>query len=124
MIASTGCAVELGVVEAVEQVDAAGAGGGEADAEPAGVLGVAAGHERRRLLVPHLDEADLVLALAQRLHDAVDAVAGQAEDDVDAPVVQGVDQKSAAVFAMKRSLAGSSPSYQAASRSESGTIAR
>ena len=79
-------AVQLGVVEAVEQVDAARAGGGQADAQPAGVLGVAAGHERRRLLVAHLDEADRVLALAQRLHDAVDAVAGQAEDDLHAPV--------------------------------------
>ena len=55
-------AVALGVVQAVEQVDAAGAGGRQADAEPAGVLGVAAGGEGGRLLVPHLDELDLVLA--------------------------------------------------------------
>ena len=60
-------AVELGVVEAVEQVDAAGPGGGEADAELAGPFGIGAGHEGRRFLVPHLDEADLVLARAQRL---------------------------------------------------------
>ena len=92
VIASTGCAVQLGVVEAVEQVDAAGPGGREADAEPAGELGVAAGHEGGGLLVAHLDEADLVLALAQGLHDAVDAVAGQAEDDIDAPVVNRVDE--------------------------------
>src|SRR6185437_14650580 len=38
-----GLAVALGVVEAVEEVDAAGAGGGEANAEAARVLGVAAG---------------------------------------------------------------------------------
>ena len=57
-----------------------------------GELGVAARHERRRFFVPHLDEADLVLPRAQRLHDAVDAVAGQAEDDIDAPVEQGVDE--------------------------------
>src|SRR5207249_10508255 len=36
--------------------------------------------------------ADAVLARAQRLHDAVDAVAGQPEDDVDVPVQQGLDQ--------------------------------
>ena len=34
-------AVELGVVEAVEQMNAARAGGGQADAELAGVFGVA-----------------------------------------------------------------------------------
>ena len=85
-------AVELGVVQAVEQVDPARPGGREADAQLAGELGVAAGHERGRFLVAHLDEADLVLALAQRLHDPVDAVAGQAEDDLDAPVDAGFDQ--------------------------------
>ena len=42
-------AVELGVVEAVQQMDAAGARGREADAEPAGELGVGAGREGRRL---------------------------------------------------------------------------
>ena len=72
-------AVALGVVQAVQQVDAARARGRQADAEAAGVLGVAARGERRRLLVPHLDEADLVLVRAQRLEDAVDAVAGKAE---------------------------------------------
>ena len=55
--------VELGVVDAVQQVDAAGAGGREADAELAGELGIGAGGECGRLLVPHLDELDLVLPL-------------------------------------------------------------
>src|ERR1700744_1790385 len=32
-----------------------------------------------------MDEADLVLRQAQRLHKAVDTVAGQAEDGVDSP---------------------------------------
>ena len=73
-----------------------GPGGGQADAQLAGVLGVGAGHEGRRLLVPHLDEADLVLALAQRLHDAVDAVAGEAEDHLHAPVHDRFDENVAA----------------------------
>ena len=84
-------AVELGVVEAVEQVDGPRAAGGEADAQPAGELGVAAGGERRRLLVAALDEADLVLVLAQGLEDPVDPVAGEAEDRVHAPVDQLLD---------------------------------
>src|SRR5439155_9612606 len=87
-----GLAVELGIVEAVQQVEPARSRGRQAYAEPARVLRITTGHERRRLLVADLDEADLVPALAQRLHDAVDAVAGQAEDDLDAPVQQGLDE--------------------------------
>ena len=84
--------VELGVVEPVQQVDAARAGGCDADAEATGKFGVAAGGEGRRLLVPYLDKADLVLALAEGFDDAVDAIAGNAEDGIDAPSQQGVDQ--------------------------------
>ena len=85
-------AVHLGVIEAVEQVDAARAGGGETDAELARVLGVAARHERGGLLVAHLDEADQLLAFPQRLDDAVDAVPGQPEDGVHPPVDQVLHQ--------------------------------
>ena len=53
--------VELGVVEPVEQVDGAGARGGQADAEAPGRLGVPGGHEGGGLLVVHEDEADPVL---------------------------------------------------------------
>jgi len=87
-----GLAVELGVVEAVEQVDAAGARGGEADAEPAGPLRIGAGVECGSFLVADLDEANLVLVGAQRLDDAVDAVTWNAEHRVDAPVDQGFDE--------------------------------
>jgi hypothetical protein len=59
-----GLAVHLRIVQAVEEVDAPGAGRRQADTKPAGVLGVGASHERCRLLVPHLDEADLVLSLS------------------------------------------------------------
>ena len=70
--------VELGVVEAVEQVDRAGPRGGQADAELAGELGVGARHERGHLLVAHLDELGAARAVAralERADDAVDAVA-------------------------------------------------
>ncbi len=80
--------VHLGVVQAVEQVDAAGAGGCKAHAQAAGELSIGAGHKCRRFLVPHVDEANLILCLAQRLHDTVNAVAGQAEDRIDTPVHQ------------------------------------
>ena len=85
--------VELGVVQPVEQVDAAGPGRGQADAEPARRLGVAAGHEGGGLLVVDQDEPDSVLVAPEGLHDPVDAVAGQAEDGVDPPVDEPLDQQ-------------------------------
>src|SRR5678815_468376 len=54
-------------------------------------------HERGGLFVPHLDKADLPFALADRLHDAVDAVTRHPEDGVDAPGNQGVDQQLRAI---------------------------
>ena len=88
-MASTGWLIELGVVEAVEEVNPAGAGGGDADAEPAGPLGIGAGREGGGFLVPDLDEADLVLPRAERLEDAVDSVAGESEDDCRPPSRSG-----------------------------------
>src|SRR5207247_1896519 len=73
-------------------MDAARSGRGEADAEAAGELRVAAGHERGGLFMADLDESDRVLFLAERLHDAVDAVAGESEDRVDAPFLKHVDE--------------------------------
>jgi hypothetical protein len=80
-----GRAVELGVVEPVQQMNATWTRGGEVNAQSPGELGIAAGHQSRRLLMTYLHEADTVLALSQRLHDAVDAIARQPEDDVDTP---------------------------------------
>jgi hypothetical protein len=48
--------VELGVVQAVEQVDGARAGGRQAHADLAGELGVRAGHEGGQFLVARLHE--------------------------------------------------------------------
>lgn len=58
----------------------------------AGRFGVGAGHEGGGFLVPHLQEADAVLTHAQRLHDAVNAVARQAEHHLHLPVYERVDQ--------------------------------
>src|SRR5712671_493054 len=64
----------------------------QTDAEFAGVFRVAARHESRGLLVAHLDEANAILPRAERLHDAVNAVAGQAKDYLHSPIHQGLDQ--------------------------------
>ena len=57
-----GLSVQLRVVEAIEQMDAARARGGQAHAELAGELRVAARHERGGLFMPDLHEADRVCA--------------------------------------------------------------
>src|SRR6185437_11799712 len=81
-------AVDLGVIKPVEEMHRARPRGREADAEAAGELGVAASRQGSGLLVPRMDVADAILRLAQRLDEAVDAVAGQAEDRIHAPIEQ------------------------------------
>jgi hypothetical protein len=83
--------VELGVVQAVEQVHGARPLGGQAHPDTAGVLGVPDRHERGRLLVPGLDERRLA-GPAQRTDDAVDAVARVAEHPVDTPLQETFDE--------------------------------
>src|SRR5207302_1919378 len=56
-------------------MNAARTGGSEANTQPAGKLRIAAGHEGSGFLVPHLNEADLVLAMPQE-HSTVQSVAG------------------------------------------------
>lgn len=60
-----GSAVHLRVIEAVQQMNAARSGRGQTDTKFAGVFGIAARHEGRGLLVPDVDEADLVLMSSQ-----------------------------------------------------------
>jgi len=79
-------AVELRVVKPVQEMNPARPGGRQANTELAGILRVCARHERCRLFVPHLDEANAIASLAQRFHNAVDAVPRKPEDDVHSPV--------------------------------------
>lgn len=62
-----GHAVQLGVVEPVEEMDATRAVGGQAAAEPTGELRVATGHECGCLFVTHLHETHPTLTRAQRI---------------------------------------------------------
>src|SRR5690242_7364541 len=87
-----GRAVKFCVIKSVEQMNAPRAGSSEAHSKLAGVFGVTAGHKSRSLLVAHLDETNLVLGLAQRLDDSVDAVARQTENDFNAPFLKHFDQ--------------------------------
>src|SRR4051794_33867611 len=69
--------IALRIVQPVQQMDAARPGSGEADSEASRVLRVPAGGERGGLFVPDLDEANLLLLVAQPLEKAVDAVTGE-----------------------------------------------
>jgi hypothetical protein len=82
--------VELGVVQAVQQVDRARAGGRGAHSDPSGELGVADRLERRHLLVPRLNELRLVLGPAPGRQEAVDPVTRIAEDVLDTPLLQAL----------------------------------
>ena len=53
--------IHLGVVEAIQEVNASRPGGRQTYPEFARVLGIAAGHEGGCFFVPHVDEANLVL---------------------------------------------------------------
>ena len=88
-----GLTVALRVVEAVQQVNAARARCRETDAKAAGVLRVAASSERCRLFVSHLNEAHALLVRAQRLENAVDAIAGEAEHRVHTPRGEPLDEQ-------------------------------
>jgi hypothetical protein len=92
-----GRVIEPGVVQAVQEVDRARAGGRHAHARLAGELGVRARHEGGDLLVRHLDEREALLGARERAQDAVDAVAGIAVDPVDAPRAQALQHEIADV---------------------------
>ena len=85
--------IQFRVVQAVQQVDGAGAGRRHAHADPARELRVADGLEGRHLLVPRLDELRLVLRPSPGGEDAVDAVAGVGEHVMDAPGPQALEQE-------------------------------
>ena len=85
--------VELGVVEAVEQVDRARPRRGEADADLPGELRVAACHEGGHLLVAGLNELDSILCPRECADDAVDPVPRVAVDTANAPFVEAPDQE-------------------------------
>ena len=80
--------IEFGIVEPVQEMDGAGTRGRKAHTHFTGELGVPAGHERRHLLMPYLNKIELIPRSTQRTHDAVDTIAGVAEDALHAPFAQ------------------------------------
>jgi hypothetical protein len=60
--------IHLGVIQAIEEVDGAGSGGGHTDTQLAGKFGVARGHEGRRLFMAHLDEVEQLEYDTKKVH--------------------------------------------------------
>jgi hypothetical protein len=85
--------VELGVVEAVEQVDSPGPGRGHADARLAGELRVRGRREARDLLVADLYELDPVAGVVEGAEEPVDTVARVAVDAPDAPLGEALEEE-------------------------------
>lgn len=81
--------VELGVVQAIQEMDGARTAGREAYTHFAGELGVPAGHERRHLLMPYLNKIELIPRSTQRTHDAVDTIAGGSRRCASRPIRSG-----------------------------------
>jgi len=77
--------IRLGVVQAVEQMDRAGAGSRHADADVATELCVRGGHESREFYVARPREPHFFAHAVHRAHQAVDAVAGITVDATHAP---------------------------------------
>src|SRR5690606_1665504 len=85
--------VHLRVIEAVQEVDRARPRRRYAHTDLAGELRVRARHERGHLLVPDLDVFHPVAGAIQRAEEAVDAVAGVAEDPADPPVAEALNDE-------------------------------
>ena len=78
--------IELGVVQAVEQMDCAGAGGGQADTYFTCEFGMGTCHECGHFFMPDLDKVEFVRCTVERTHNAVDAIAWKTENAFDTPL--------------------------------------
>ena len=91
-MASTGHMVQLGVVEAVQEVDGTRTRRGHAHADLAGELGVAHRFEGGHLLVAGLYELGRRFRLDPRTENPVDAVARIGEYLFDPPGLQSLQE--------------------------------
>ena len=85
--------VHFRIVKSVEQMNRAGAGGGQTNTDFAGELGMPAGHECSHFLMPHLHVIHRVAGAVDRTDDAVNAVAGISVNATNAPLADSFDQK-------------------------------
>src|SRR5918993_4016764 len=80
--------VELGIVEAVQEVDRTRTGRRDADADLPRELRLAAGHETCHFLMPNLDEVDGSIQPRKSADQSANAVPRVAVDPANAPCMQ------------------------------------
>src|SRR5438445_8648226 len=86
-------AVELGIVQAVQQMNPPRSRRRETHAQATGVFGIATSGEGCGLFVSDLNQFDPVLAGPQGLVNSIDPVSGKAEYGLDAPFDEAVDKQ-------------------------------
>ena len=84
--------IEFGVIESVQEMDAARPGSRDADPEPPGPFRIGACCEGGSLLMADLNEADFVFPPTKRFDQSVNAIARNSEYCVHSPVDQSVDE--------------------------------
>ena len=86
-----GCSAAMRVIKPVNEVQVAWPAGARAHREPSSYLRLASGGEGRSLLMPRMDPPDRLLR-AERLGEAVEAVADDAVDALHAGSRKGLDE--------------------------------
>ena len=99
-----GLVIHLRVIEAVEEVDRAWAGGRIAEPDLSGELRMRAGHEGRHFLVADLDVFHARQRLLQRHVQSADTVAGIAEYALEAPFLKALPDKLADIHGHGKNL--------------------
>ena len=93
-----GLVVELRVIQPVQEVNRARAGGREAHTDLARELRMRAGHERCHLLVAHLNQLWIAPGTIQRPEDRIDPVPRIPVDAMNAPLAEPSEQKVSGIF--------------------------
>ncbi|KAG1437077.1 hypothetical protein G6F57_020400 [Rhizopus arrhizus] len=105
--------VQLGVVQAVKQMDGAGAGSRQAHPDLARELGMGASHERRAFFVARLDKLQFFVS-SERADQPVNPVAGIAEHALHPPFAQPGQNKIGNGFQVDAPLHGLQQAKRAA----------
>jgi hypothetical protein len=91
--------VESRIIETIQKMYGAWAGSCQANTDLTGEFGMRARHERGHLLVPHLDEVELVAGAVERRYDSSNAVARKSENSTDTPFRKAFEEEIADGFA-------------------------
>src|SRR5690348_889741 len=95
-------AIQLGVIQPIQKMDASRTGGGHANSKLSGIFRIRTSHEGGRLLMPNLNKPDLLFARAQGFHDSVNSITRQAKNHFNAPVQKSIKKNISSSISHKR----------------------